>query len=170
MDYEVIDNFLDVETADKLEQIALAKNIPMFYNDTVSSRDDDPSSGQFYFTHNLYKDYRILSEVFGDFTAPVMEKIPSRALLRAVINYYPRTADTVEHGSHIDQKFDHTVLLYSVNTNNGFTRLGQKDSDKSVIVESVKNRLIKFDGRTIHNSATQTDVNLRCNVNFNIIE
>ena len=94
MDYEVIDNFLDVETADKLEQMALAPNIPMFYNNTVSSHRDDPSSGHFYFTHQLYKDCRISSDAFGDFVGPVMEKIPSRALLRAVINYYSKTPAT----------------------------------------------------------------------------
>lgn len=188
MDYEIIDNFLDEETADQFENLVINPNMAMYFNSNVAHADENSGQKHFYFSHVLFAlPQGSFSDHYLTLCQPILQKIPHRALIRAVVNFYARTDEVIEHGSHVDQlrgdspnagsighevkkPMDHTVLLYCINTNNGFTRLGKKESKESVIVPSVKNRLIKFDGKIYHNSATQTDTSLRTNINFNIIE
>jgi hypothetical protein len=179
MDYEVYDNFLAPETADEIERICLeGATMPMFYQVKVAERKDPVKLGTYYFTHVIYHSPGMISsEHFATFCDPILSRFPHRALMSAVANFVPVTLDGhMEHGSHLDQidedgnLIDHTVLIYYVNTNNGYTRLGRKDSEESITINCVKNRLLKFDGSIYHNSATATDVNLRCVLNFNIIE
>ena len=53
-------------------------------------------------------------------------------------------------------------MLYSINTNNGFTLF--ENGDK---VLSKENRAIIFDGKIKHKSVSQTDKKVRINININ---
>ena len=64
---------------------------------------------------------------------------------------------------HVDQPTKHTVALFSVNTNNGYTLF--ENGEKVV---SVENQLVMFDGSIRHCSVAQTDENLRVNININL--
>ena len=64
---------------------------------------------------------------------------------------------------HVDMPDPHTVALFSVNTNNGYTLF--ENGDK---IASVENQLVIFDGSIKHCSVAQTDKNLRLNININV--
>ena len=58
------------------------------------------------------------------------------------------------------------VALYSVNDNNGYTLLTETKEK----IYSKRNRIAFFDEDVIHQSAVQTDTNVRLNININYIE
>ena len=54
--------------------------------------------------------------------------------------------------------------IFYVNTNDGLTVL-----DNEVEIDSVSNRLLVFDGSTMHHSTTCTNQKRRVNINFNFM-
>ena len=59
-------------------------------------------------------------------------------------------------------KKKHKVLLYNINTNNGFTMF-----ENGAKVSSKENQAILFDGKLKHRSVAQTDKIVRINININ---
>ena len=56
----------------------------------------------------------------------------------------------------------HKVCLLSINTNDGYTEF-----ENGTKFTSIENQAIVFDGGTPHRSVTQTDQNMRVNINLN---
>ena len=69
-----------------------------------------------------------------------------------------------EHASHIDYDASHLGAIYSINTCNGYTRIGDTK------VESVANRIVFFDPSQRHASTGCTDQRRRLNINLNLIQ
>lgn len=65
---------------------------------------------------------------------------------------------------HRDFDEPHTVALYSLNNNNGFTYF----EDTKEKIPSVENQLFLFDGLRRHCSVSQTDTKIRANININL--
>ena len=84
-----------------------------------------------------------------------------KTLFRVKINFYGYTDKIYEHHMHTDFDFKHQVALISLNTCNGFTRLGKKK------IDSIANRAIIFNGHISHNSSTCTNSKGRWNINVN---
>lgn len=160
MDYQVIDNFLTEEVFQRYSVLA-TNEIPVFYQDGVGVEGKD---SEYYFTHSFYNFHHKQSNFFDSLILPLLEKINLRALIRAQANFYPKTHKITEHEKHVDQPFDHRVLILYVNTCNGFTRLA-----KDTVVKSVANRAIIFDGNIYHNSTTCTDEKMRRIINVNFV-
>ena len=106
----------------------------------------------------------ILSMIMGivNLVLPLISKVSHEDLIRAKVNLYTKTPEHIITGFHIDQDEPHKVLLYSVNTNNGYTLF--ENGDK---VPSVANQAVIFDGHLKHSSVTQTDENIRVTININ---
>jgi len=162
MDYQVIDGFLEETVFDQYIStlIHFRDKIPMYYVPYVAAPTNNQS---FYFVHDLYKHSLPTSNYFERLVSPLMENIRTLSLIRAKVNWYPKTPEVVEHASHKDLDIEHKVLVFYVNSNDGFTRLGD-----DIVVESVANRALIFDG-SIHNSTTCSDQNLRCSINIDFI-
>jgi hypothetical protein len=162
MDYQIIDDFLEESVFEQyLNTLILFRDkIPLYYVPYVASESNNSS---FYFVHDLYKHSLPVSAYFDRLVLPLMENVRRLSLIRAKVNWYPKTPEVVEHAPHKDLDIEHKVLVFYVNTCNGFTRLGD-----DIVVESVENRALIFDG-SIHNSATCSDKNLRCSINIDFI-
>ena len=76
---------------------------------------------------------------------------------------YSSTENILEHAPHQDFTYHNKSGLYYVNTNNGYTQLGD------IKVESVKNRFVVFDGAMDHYSTNCTDEQVRVTINFNFL-
>ena len=98
-------------------------------------------------------------------------------LLRAKANLYTNQNKKIEHFAHRDAWTNYEmsnkearknmkIALYSINDNNGYTLF----TDTGEKVYSKRNRIIFFDGDITHQSAVQTDTNVRLNINFNYVE
>ena len=154
---KVVNNFLHENYFDNLVQEVLKSNF--FYHSSVagvSAHDDG-----FYFTHELFNNFTIRSDLFN-LMIPVLNKIKAKALYRAKINLYPKTSKIIEHDQHIDTNFKCKAFILSLNTCNGYTKIG-----KDTKIPSIENQGIFFEGNKLHNSTTCTDKNIRLNINFN---
>ena len=95
---------------------------------------------------------------------PLMEKGVITKLERAKANFYPSWHELKEHDQHIDYGEPHGACVFSLNTCDGFTRIG-----KDITVNSVANRAVLFDGSRLHNSSNCTTPSGRFNINLNFI-
>jgi hypothetical protein len=155
-----IDNFLENELFLKIKQILFSADFPYYYHSSVASEKDNLD---FYFNHTFYLNDQQQSPFFSDIVFPIIGKYGFKKLIRAKCNLYTKKEKQIPNAFHLDFEIPHTVLLYSVNTNNGYTMF--KSGEK---IYSKENQLIVFDGLLEHCSVAQTDEKIRVNVNINI--
>jgi len=158
---KIIDNFLPKETADLIEEKMLCNTFPWFYEDCVNTAKDNK---RFFFTHAIIKERVCYSGFYESIAAPILNKLQPNKISRIKCNLYPRENEQYIKGFHIDLPEKHKVLLYSVNTNNGFTLF--ENGDK---VPSIKNTALVFDGNLKHVGVPQTDEKIRMNININYL-
>ena len=177
MDVKIIDNFLDAYAFHEIQKtIVYNPDFELFLQpivafdgkDMESYKVEEENKWNFYFTHALYDNGMPMSKYAESILNFTVSKFQSlgifKALLRAKVNLYTNTPEIKEHIQHTDYPFPHTAALLSLNTCDGFTRMS--DGTK---VDSVENRLIIFDGSTLHNSSTTTNSKARYNINFNFL-
>ena len=83
---------------------------------------------------------------------------------RIKCNLYPATETLQEHEFHTDNPVPHIAGIFSLNTCDGYTKF--EDGTK---IDSVANRMLVFEGETLHTSSSTTDQVVRCNINFNYV-
>ncbi len=164
MAYEVIDNFLSQADYEVLYKVMLGHNFNWYYNDSVNTKPVEGSNLDLQFGHNFYREGRPFSDYFH-LLQPLWDKIEPRALIRVKGNLNPITAEPYAGGWHRDLEFDCTTAVYYINTNNGYTEF-QETGER---VESVANRLVKFDSNMIHTGVTSTDTKARVLLNINYL-
>ena len=129
------------------------------YHSGVTSTEDN----NFYFT-NLLIDRTLsdtwVSPFYHDVAGPILGQLKFNTVTRIKLNLYTNLGYHQKHGFHVDFKDDHKVLLYSLNTCNGYTEF-----EDGEIVKSVANQAYIFDGKRKHQSVTQTDTSISVNVN-----
>jgi len=164
MNYEIVDNLLPQEELTALQGILTCNEFPWYYQEVVTSYNSAETERaaieNFYFSHQIMWDY--VKSPFFDIVRPILARLEHRSLIRVKANLYPRTSSRYSHHQHTDYPFSHPAALFYVNTNDGFTVL-----EDGTEVESIANRLLLFDGGTLHNSTTCTDSKSRININFN---
>jgi hypothetical protein len=169
----IVDNFLSKEDFKKIVDIVSGPDINWHYSYSVA--DGSKEEDDMYFIHMLYMG---LAEMPKDgvmppppknsdyyhFFEPLFAKLPNfKLLMRAKVNLYGRTPEIVHHPDHVDMKQEHMGALFSLNTCNGGTVIGDEKFD------SVTNRILFFDPTQPHHSTSTTDVKRRLNVNINYL-
>tara|TARA_Y100001938_G_scaffold124961_1_gene175439 strand:- start:425 stop:919 length:495 start_codon:yes stop_codon:yes gene_type:complete len=161
---QIIPNFIeDKEVQEDIKNtLSQRGEFPYFYNDVVGSPNDN---SDFYFYHLLFHtDNNVIepSQSFNNVLSPILGRLKFNYLIRAKVNLYTKKSEFIQTEMHIDNVIPHMVGLYSVNTNNGYTLF--EDGTK---VESIENQMVIFDGSIKHCSVSQTDTNVRVNININ---
>ena len=169
----IVDNFLSKEDFKKIVDIVSGPDINWHYSYSVA--DGSKEEDDMYFIHMLYMG---LAEMPKDgvmppppknsdyyhFFEPLFAKLPNfKLLMRAKINLYGRTPEIVHHPDHVDMKQEHMGALFSLNTCDGGTIIGDEKFD------SVANRVLFFDPTQPHHSTSTTDVKRRVNININYL-
>ena len=169
----IVDNFLSKEDFKKIVDIVSGPDINWHYSYSVA--DGSKEETDMYFIHMLYMG---LAEMPKDgvmppppknsdyyhFFRPLFAKLPNfKLLMRAKVNLYGRTPEIVHHPDHVDMKQEHMGALFSLNTCDGGTVIGDEKFD------SVANRILFFDPTQPHHSTSTTDVKRRLNVNINYL-
>ena len=177
LSYQIIDNFLDTHEFDFLQTKVMEQEHSWYYGESVA--DESKYENEAYFMHLYYMDMpeKIKSKLKPEFqdrlptksesfdlVKPIIRKIDHNYLLRVKANLYGRTETLKHHPDHQDYHFEHMAALYYVNTNNGFTVL-----EDGTEIESIENRLLLFNGATMHHSTTCTDQKRRVTINFNFM-
>jgi hypothetical protein len=154
--YKIIKNFLPEDVFKNIQKILMSADFPYYYGSRVASEED---TGRFYFTHHLFEDY-IVSRYF-DLIRPILEKLNVFALRRAKVNFFTRDSQFIKHTDHYDYPEPHNGAVFSINTCNGGTFIGED------FIQSEENSIILFDSSILHSSSNCTDQHARININLN---
>ena len=165
MDIEIIDDFLPQDELDEVKNLVMSDRFPYYIQNAVACETEQKNSWNWYATHTLYVDDFPRSEFCHEICDRFIPRFSNyKSLVRAKVNFYPWTEVLKEHSPHVDETFDHTAAIFSLNTCDGFTRM--EDGTK---IDSVENRLLIFDGIRFHNSSSTTNAKGRYNINFNFL-
>ena len=166
--HRVITDFASKELHENINNIMSSNKFPWFYQDSVAEELREETADEFYFTHIFYssKTESVNSDYFDDIIVPLLFIILGKdvPLIRAKANLFTKSHEQMKYGFHTDYRFDkHTTMVYSVNTNNGYTEFID-----GTIIPSIANQLLIFDGNIPHRSVEQTDSRNRMNLNINL--
>jgi hypothetical protein len=154
--HKIYDNFLSEDEFLKIKNSILNSEFSWNLTPNVSNLQENLKiTSSYYFTH-LFETYEIFESLLG--------KLNPEKVIRIKANLYPSTEQIEKHSNHIDYEFENIGAIYYLNTNNGLTIL-----EDTVKVESVKNRLLLFDGSKLHCSTTCSDDKCRVNINMNFV-
>jgi len=156
---EVIDNFLPEDNFKELEKTIMTPvSFPWFYVPTISDKDNLKES---YFIHYFYESVEHPSSQYFPLIKKLLFKLGCRALLRAKANLYLSTPKIYEHEIHFDFVDESKACILFINTNNGYTRIGNKK------ILSVANRAVLFPSKLYHRSTSCSDQQTRVNISIN---
>tara|TARA_A100000164_G_C21608161_1_gene630790 strand:- start:173 stop:661 length:489 start_codon:yes stop_codon:yes gene_type:complete len=153
---QVIDNFLDEGYFNVLYKlINCPYRFTWLFQKNVGVISGDTSIDHYYFVHSLFRNYDIESPFYNEFKQ-FFDLLNISFLNRARCLLYVNQGKQIIHDRHIDYEEPcNTALLY-MNTNDGFTEFETGER-----VDSVKNRLLVFDGSILHSSSTPTNTKER---------
>jgi hypothetical protein len=161
MNYEIVDNFLPEEEYKKIFEVMKDTGFDWHLADkiTIEQKEKDIF---FYLCHIFYNQTSLYQSTFFQLMFPLLKKIDPKALIRVKANLYLNQGlGVVEHAEHTDYPFTHKGALYSLNTCDGYTKIGKEK------IPSVKNRIIFFDPSIPHCSTSCSDSKTRMNININ---
>ena len=156
---KIFDDYIDLDSFRYLFDTISSDTFPWFYNDSKSSMDIDHVFN-YQLVHRFYYDARIRSPYYN-MLLPIVEKMGAKALVRIKANLNPPSNILVEYSKHKDQKFCCKAAIYYVNTNDGYTTIGNQK------IKSKANRIVFFDANEPHSGTNSTDCKNRMVINFN---
>ena len=140
--------------------------VKWIYNKTVAGiKFDDPNKWRhFHFDHEIFNENYDCDSLIYPYIKPILKLLDIKTLKRIKCNLFPNTETVEEHAFHTDNDSPVFAALLSINTCDGYTTL--KDGTK---IDSVANRILKFNGNTLHKSSTTSNQTVRININFNYL-
>ena len=155
IEYKIVDDFLNKEDFKNLESLMMGSSIDWHHVGGAISVDNAYLVHPFfYYDRNKHP---INSPFFQDLY-PLLKKLSLKGLVRIKANFFPATERIEDHNLH-DHGSSHKMAIYSINTNNGYTKL--EDGRK---VSSIANRVLIFDPLNPHASSSCSDKNCRVNL------
>lgn len=161
----IIDDFLEESYFRQLQEVICGPEFPWYYTANVVYGGDTKKDGSyaFFLTHMMYDYNKPMSEYF-DMCVPLCQKIEeidgTKSLIRIRANFFPHTNTMYEHPMHVDKDFDCYAAILSLNTCDGYTKLGETDEK----IASVENRALFMDAGKMHCSSTTTNEKVRFNM------
>lgn len=161
MNYEVVDNFLPEEEYKKIFDVIKDTGFEWHLADKITIEQNEKDIF-FYLSHVFYNQTSLYQSTFFPLIFPLLKKIDPKALIRVKANLYLNQGlGVVEHAEHTDYPFTHKGALYSLNTCDGYTKIGKEK------IPSVANRIVFFDPSILHCSTSCSDTKTRMNININ---
>ncbi len=154
--YKIFDNFLSEEECLKIKNSILNSEFSWNLTPNVSNIQENLKITSSYDVTHLFDSYEIFDVL--------LKKLSPSKVIRIKANLYPSTEKLESHNKQLDYDYENIGAIYYLNTNNGLTIL-----EDNVEVESVRNRLLLFDGSKLHCSTTCSDDKCRVNVNMNLL-
>jgi hypothetical protein len=153
-------NFLDKELFNKFKKEMFSTRCGWYYQPHQCVKDRG------YFGHNFYAEHRPNSDFFTPFIVPITFMLGAKMLDDVRANCILK--DSKKHFSefHTDRPYDCTTSILYMNTNNGYTLLGEKEKIK---IKSEENKIVTFNSQIKHCAVSQTDADRRIVINFNYI-
>lgn len=152
--YEVMNEYKTIEQY----QIVSDANKDLKYEDIL----------KIHFVHSFYDSYAHPHKPSDEFPIlkPIIDIMNPAGIQRIKANVSPSQKHKLTYPWHLDRYNMDGILtaVYYINTNNGNTIL--KVDDEDVVIDSVANRLVVFDGTLLHSGTTCSDQLYRSIINF----
>ena len=168
--YKIRKNFLDQIFFDQLQKFIFSHKIPWYWEEHQYFKAlDIKNSGhndRGFFSHTFYRDHEAHSPLFTKLMVPILHKLKCEMLSSIRANCLQKSPQPYSSNFHSDQSSDcNTAILY-MNTNNGYTLLGENEKIK---IDCEANKIVVFDSQTKHCAVSQTDRERRIVINFNYV-
>ena len=154
---DIIDNFLDKNIFYKLNNEFLNNNFSWYFQNGKVFEND----GTFQFTHLFYDENKINSDRF-DIIEPFLSLLNVKSLVKVKLNFTPKDAVLKKFEFHTDNNFNCNTAIFYLNSNNGKTIFENGEE-----VNSIENRLVKFNSNIKHTGTSTTDKPYRMVLNVN---
>ena len=156
--YKIQKNFLDKTLFDRFQALLFSCSFAWFWAEHQYFNDRP------FFSHSFYCKHKPNSPHYESFIFPIIKKLKCDDISNIRANCLVK--DQKKHFSnfHCDRDYHCTTAILYMNTNNGYTLLGEKEKIK---IKSEANKLIIFNSQTKHCAVSQTDTDRRVVVNFN---
>ena len=164
--YKLKKNFLDKKDFDLFKKEIFSHNCGWFWREHQIVGPGYLKGDRGFFGHNFYAENIPHSVYFQPFIIPILKKLECKMISDIRGNCIVK--DKVKHFSHFhcDRNYDCITSIFYMNTNNGYTLLGEKEKIK---IKSEENTMLIFNSQTKHCAVSQTDTERRIVINFNYI-
>ena len=158
--YQIKDDFLPHDEWKRIHDVMMSEDFTWNYNCNNYGATD----GQYpQLTHMFYFPNSGPVSTFSSLLTPLIHELDPLALIRIKANMNWKVDEAIHRPFHVDfGGIDCTTSIYYINTNNGYTLL-----DDGTKIESVANRLLRFDSQIQHAAVPATDVTRRVLININ---
>ena len=158
---KIFDNYIDQNSFEYLSNTISSNSFPWYYYNSKSNEPYDVDHVfNYQFVHLFYFNSEITSPYY-DILNPILEKMGVKELVRIKVNLNPPSNKLVKYSKHTDQNYSCKAAIYYINTNNGYTTIGDEK------IESKANRIVFFDANEEHSGTNSTDCKNRMVINFN---
>jgi len=158
--FEVKNNFLDKELFDSFKKEIFSHRFPWYWQEHQTKNDKG------FFAHTFYSHYAPNSDFHKPFIVPIITKLKGHMLDDVRANCLLKNSKRYFSEFHCDRTYDCTTAILYMNTNNGYTLLGEEEKTK---IKSEENKIVIFNSQTRHCAVSQTDTEKRIVINFNYI-
>lgn len=165
MNFKIIDNYFSESVYEEILNTIQSSTFPLYYQNSVTFKNINDN----YFFYHILINRNTSTTSFNNIANFFIESVCPSFVYRMSVNAYPRTSKHTLDGFHVDLNHFHKVALWYANTNNGYTVLKDPLGNEDIEVNSVKNRMLLFDGNIFHSVVTQTDSHLRYVINMNYL-
>jgi hypothetical protein len=141
--------------------MTVVEQIPYTFQPYLNHEQEMDKDKSCYFATTLFNYYTIYNPQVFELCKPLLEALDVKALFRMKINLYVGESKFIEHAPHRDTKFKSKAFVYYLNTNNGYTKIGDTK------IPSRENCGVILDGNTLHQSTNCTDQQKRLTLNLN---
>lgn len=150
MIYKIQNNFIEHELDFLQIKNFILTQYPFYYV---------PKDDGFIFTHLLFSDNEIKSN-YLNMLRPIYAKLDLKALIRVRVNIFPNlNGEFIEYKSDPDLNYPHKKAIIFLNTNNGYTKLENKEK-----IESLENTALLLENCGEHIDTNCTNDKIRCNI------
>ena len=170
MNYKILDNALNQNSFQDLQKHFFGSDMSWYYNNMTIDNEVDES---YYFSHWLYKEHEIKSNMFRSVYNLFDPILDLRSLFSIRANLTLKREDKLNTSWHIDvepyslfngESVNFKTALFYLNTNNGSTFLDKNEKHE---VQAIENRLVIFDASVLHCNEYSSNTKERIVLNFN---
>jgi len=156
---KIVENVLSKKHYTELNNTMNNDYFPWYFNSQKVEGDDNLFYYQF--THLFFNNNQINSSWF-DQLKPLLKKLKVKNLIKIKANLNPISHKLIEFTKHVDCPIDpkHQSIIYYVNTNNGYTKIGNKK------IKSKANTAVFFSSNYKHCGTNATNCKNRMVLNI----
>ena len=173
--YQIFDDMIPKEHADRLEDFFTSDNFPWFFSSSAVTQSS--AKQDYFFVHQFVVNGNVNSLHYIDTLGTLLlENIPptKEGIHRIKANFSPRsiheTVGLKHHDIQVEEEEPYYIGLYYVNDSDGDTILYEDDNETEMVrIKPKKGRIVFFKGDILHSAGIPQKSDYRIVVNLNIL-